>query len=116
MILSPLKGLERWGEGAKKRCKIKENDPPGVPQMASTARDVLIDEITDFFLSQPMLEEIIANKASEAVDARSHELLDKNRNCELSPDERREMNRYLEINHFFIILKVKARLKLRGDT
>ena len=87
-------------------CGHKDED------MAISPSPTLMDEITDFLLMNPSLEQIIAYKPSEVLDNRLHELLDKNASVGLTPDERSELDRFLEINHLLIILKAKARLKL----
>jgi len=74
-----------------------------------------MDEITDFLASTPTPEEIIAYKLPEALETRAHELLDRNRNNTLTPDEKTEMEAFIEIDHLMTILKAKARLKLAGQ-
>lgn len=73
-----------------------------------------VDEITDFLLSRPTAEQIIAFRVSDPVDERLHELLDKNQDDELSTSERAELDGFLQLDHLFTILKAKARLKLRS--
>ncbi len=72
----------------------------------------LFDEITDFLLSQPTPEDILAFSPSDSLNARLHELLDKNRNETLAANERTELEQFLQIDHLFAMLKAKARLKL----
>jgi hypothetical protein len=76
--------------------------------------NTLVDEITDFLVSSPTPEQIIEFQTSEALNERLHDLLDKNREEGLTPEERDELNHFLEIGHLFIMLKAKARLKLIG--
>jgi hypothetical protein len=82
--------------------------------MTAAPADTLFNEITDFLISRPTPEEIIAFKASDALDQRLHELLDKNSREGLTPDERSEMERFTQINHLMITLKAKAHLKITG--
>ena len=84
--------------------------------MAAAPPTILVDEITDFLITAPTPEQIIAFQTSEAVNQRLHALLDKNRNEGLTPDEREELNRFLQLGHVMTILKAKARLKLAGKT
>ncbi len=84
--------------------------------MALAPPDMLLDEITDFLVSSPSSEQIIAFQASEGLNQRLHELLDKNREEGLSLDERVELNRFLEMGHLLTLLKAKARLKLSGQS
>jgi hypothetical protein len=80
--------------------------------MALAPADTLFDQITDFLISRPTAEQIVEFRASEQLDQRLHELLDKNSGAGLTPDERAEMDRFLQVNHLLIVLKAKARLKL----
>lgn len=80
--------------------------------MTVSPPETLFDEITDFLVSQPTPEQIIAYKPSAAIDGRLHDLLDRNSRQELSAEERAELDRFLQINHLLIVLKAKARLKL----
>jgi hypothetical protein len=82
--------------------------------MAVAPPNTLFDEVTDFLLSGPTPEQIIEFQPSEALNQRLHDLLDKNSEESLNPEERDELNRFLEIGHLFTILKAKARLKLMG--
>jgi len=74
--------------------------------------ETLFDEITTFLLSQPTPEHIIAFRPSEQLNQRLHDLLDKNKQQALSSDERAELERFLQVDHLFMLLKVKARLLL----
>jgi len=77
--------------------------------------ETLFDEITDFLLSRPTPEQIVAFEASEMLNERLHELLDKNREEGLKAEENAELESFLKIGHLLTILKAKARLKLSGD-
>ena len=77
--------------------------------------ETLFDEITDFLLSRPTPEQIVAFEASEMLNERLHELLDKNREEGLKAEENAELESFLKIGHVLTILKAKARLKLSGD-
>jgi hypothetical protein len=80
--------------------------------MAIATPEMLPDEITDFLITSPSPEQIIAFQPSEGLNERLHELLEKNREETLSPEEHIELNRFLEIGHLLTMLKAKARLKL----
>lgn len=75
--------------------------------------ETLFDELTDFLLAGPSPAEMAAYKVSAALDQRLHELLDKNSQGGLTSDEQEELNRFLHVNHLLIVLKAKARLKLK---
>jgi hypothetical protein len=59
------------------------------------------------------LEEIATFRLPDALQARAHELLDKNRDGMLSEAERAEMEEFRQIDHLMTMVKAKARLKLK---
>lgn len=83
--------------------------------MSLAPAETWVDEVTDFLLSRPTATEILQFQASEAVNERLHVLLDKNSSGDLTSDEQAELDRFLEFDHIFTILKAKARLKLAGE-
>jgi hypothetical protein len=80
--------------------------------MAIAPERTLFDEITDFLASAPTAEQIIAYKPSDILDQRLHELLDKNSSEQLTTEERKELDEFLQINHLVTVVTAKARLKL----
>jgi hypothetical protein len=80
--------------------------------MQATPSTTLMDEILDFVLSRPMLEDVIAYQVPYELDERLHYLLDRNSQDELTLDERSELDEFLRIGHMLRMLKAKARLKL----
>lgn len=68
--------------------------------------------ISDFLGSAPTLEEIIAFKLPEVLEARGLALLSISRNGELTPDERAELDEFTRMGHFMNRVKLQARLKL----
>ena len=85
-------------------------------RMSMAPAETLFDEITDFLLTRPTPQDIIDFKPSEMLNQRLHDLLDKNREAVLSPGEREELDRFLQIDRLFSMLKAKARLKLAGGS
>lgn len=75
----------------------------------------IFEELADFIVSQPSLEEIAAYRVSEETDNRVHYLLEKNREEGLTPDEREEMTKFLTISHVMKLAKAKAHLQLKGQ-
>jgi hypothetical protein len=69
-------------------------------------------EMIDFLAARPTAEQIIAHKAAPAIQKRLEELLDKNREADLNPSEKEEMDAYLLVNHMMILLKARARQAL----
>ena len=80
--------------------------------MAQAPSRMLFTEITDFIVSEPSLNEIIAYRPSETLNERLHDLLNKNTNDALSGDEKNELDEFLRLDHLIRMLKAKARLKL----
>ena len=71
-------------------------------------------EITDFLATNPTPQEIIAYQLSEDLQARAHELLERNGEDQLSPEERDEMFDFVRVDEMMSLLKVKMKLKLRN--
>ena len=80
--------------------------------MAQAPSRMLFTEITDFIVSEPSLNEIIAYRPSETLNERLHDLLYKNANDSLSGDEKHELDEFLRLDHLIRMLKAKARLRL----
>jgi len=73
----------------------------------------LVDEITEFLASHPSDEEILAYHASESIQNRVSDLLERNRITGLSPDETHEMDECEFLEHFVAMLKAKTRLRMQ---
>ena len=73
------------------------------------------DEMLNFLISRPAPADILTFKSSPAAQARLEELLDKNREEGLSETEQLELDKYLQMNHFFILLKAHARSFLLSE-
>jgi hypothetical protein len=72
-----------------------------------------LDEVFDFLLSQPTLEQVAAFQVSPQTQERVAYLLSQNREGLLTPDERRELDELSKINHFMALLKAHAHLSLQ---
>ncbi len=72
----------------------------------------LLDDMLEFILARPTLEEIIAYEVPKELDQRLHYLLDRNNQDTLQLEERAELDEFLRIGHILRMLKAKARLKL----
>ena len=66
-------------------------------------------ELIDFLSTGPTANQVLAHKVSSAVQERLEELLDKNREAELTAAEEEEMDAYRLVNHVMILLKARAR-------
>ncbi len=73
----------------------------------------VFSEITDFLATNPTPEEIIAYRLPDDLQVRAHELLDKNGEGELTPEEYNEMMDFARIDNMMTLLKAKMKLKLK---
>lgn len=80
--------------------------------MASVHAIGLMDEITDFLATSPTPIAIVAFHPSDALSQKAHELLEKNRQNQLTTDERSELEAFIQLEHLMSLLKAKARLRL----
>jgi hypothetical protein len=69
----------------------------------------IYQEITNFLASNPTLKEMVDFKISAAAQGRLEELLNKEKEEGLTPDEKGEMEKYLQYRHVMILLKASAR-------
>ncbi len=67
------------------------------------------EQIIDFLASSPPLEQMIDFKISEAAQERLEDLLDRNREGELTLEEEAELDKYFQYRHVMILLKASAR-------
>jgi hypothetical protein len=65
-------------------------------------------EITEFLSSSPAADQIIAFKITSAAQHRLEDLLYKNREEFLDPEERAELDTYLQLSEWISILKARA--------
>lgn len=70
------------------------------------------DEVIDFLLSQPTLEQVLMMRPSEVTQTRLRYLLDGNRNHTLNDVEQAELEDYSWLEHFVRRFKIRAREKL----
>ena len=79
----------------------------------STAYPVF-DQLIDFLASGPTPQQIIAYQVAPDLQERLEELLDKNREAELTEAAMAEMNAFRQVNHVLIRLKASARRTLQS--
>jgi hypothetical protein len=75
----------------------------------ATAVIPIYQEIINFLAASPTLEQVVDFKISDAAQERLEDLLDKNREGELTEEERAELNQYFQYRHVMILLKASAR-------
>jgi hypothetical protein len=71
------------------------------------------DEVDEFLLSGPSVQQIVDFHPSDAIQARARLLLDRNREGNLSETERLELDDFQALENFMRRLKIKALVKLR---
>jgi hypothetical protein len=81
--------------------------------MQSAPVRTVFGEITDFLATNPTPEAIIAYELPQHLQARATELLDKNGEGKLTPEERDEMMDFVRIDQMMSLLKIKMRIKLK---
>ncbi|MHB8626540.1 MAG: hypothetical protein ACYDBJ_07740 [Aggregatilineales bacterium] len=80
--------------------------------MATVPVNSLLDEVIDFLVSSPTLEQIVNFHASDVIQAHVSELLDRKRNAMITAAEMDEMEEISCLNHFVTILKARAHIAL----
>ncbi len=70
------------------------------------------DEVLEFLTSTPTPQQIIAFRPSEATQAHINALLEANRNGQLTPHERDELDEFEQIEHLMRSLKIHAQAKI----
>jgi hypothetical protein len=81
--------------------------------MLDTPARTVFDVITDFLATEPSPQEIIDFYMPDDLQSRLDDLLDKNSEGEITPSEREELERFLNANQMFSMLKTKMKLKLK---
>ena len=71
-------------------------------------------EILELLARLPSPEEVLAIRASAALQDPVRELLEKNRTTGLSPAEEDEWQRYQYVEHFVQLAKARAALRLKA--
>jgi hypothetical protein len=79
-----------------------------------TSDTALAEEVIQFLGQGPSPEKIIAFRPSAESMDRAGALLEKNREGNLSPGERSEIDEICAWNRFFALIKAQARLHLLG--
>jgi len=67
------------------------------------------EEIIDFIAAGTTPQNVIAFRPSEAAQERVADLLSREKEGELSSDEKSELDRYLQLEHLMRLAKARAR-------
>jgi hypothetical protein len=73
-------------------------------------------ELADFLVAQPTLEELAEYRVSGGIQRHIDDLLERNREEGLAPQERLELEKILAVLQMMDLAKAKAQLKLAGKT
>ena len=76
---------------------------------------IAFDEIIKFLASAPSADAIVAYQPPEQLQARMHDLMQKNRQDILSPEEEIELDEFLRMNRFMSRLQAKTKQTLNAD-
>ncbi|MCI0713849.1 MAG: hypothetical protein L0154_27070 [Chloroflexi bacterium] len=76
----------------------------------------VFDEITDFLVTEPSPQEIIAYHLPDDLQQRADYLAELNGEDQLTPSEREELDEFLKVNRIFSLLKTKMKRKLKHQS
>ncbi len=76
--------------------------------LESPSTQTIQEEVIDFLLSSPTLEQITEFHASDMAQERLRYLLDANRSNTLTPEELSELDQAEQMDHFVARLKTRA--------
>lgn len=76
-----------------------------------TKTNIFMEEVLNFLADAPTAEQILAFKPSEALAQRSAYLFERNRESQLTSEEKAELDEFLRLNHFVNMLKIRTRQK-----
>lgn len=91
-------------------AKIAKRKEVSKPTIGTGITHPVYQQMLDFLATRPLPEQIIAYKISTATQERLEDLLDKNREEELTEAENAELDVYELVHHSLIRLKARARL------
>ena len=74
-----------------------------------------LSDVLEAFARLPTPAEVLALRASPALQSRVEELLEKNRAAGLSAEEQREWDRYEYVEHLVRVAKAQAAVKLAAS-
>lgn len=81
----------------------------GQPSGGYRVRMNACDELVDFLVGQIPAEALAAFQPSEQTRRRVWDLIAKEKDHGLMPDEKLELEDYLKLEHLFVLAKAKAR-------
>ncbi|MEM9218120.1 MAG: hypothetical protein AAGD25_27730 [Cyanobacteria bacterium P01_F01_bin.150] len=82
--------------------------PPAESALQMAQSPTTCQEVLDFLISRPTPQDILNFRVSEQSQSRLQELLQKNRNTDLSNEDRAELDLYEQLDSLMGLLKVNA--------
>lgn len=67
------------------------------------------DEVIDFIAAGTTPEAVVAFRPSDSVQRRVAELVERSKDGSISPEEKSELEDYLQLEHIMIMAKARAR-------
>jgi post-segregation antitoxin (ccd killing protein) len=87
-------------------AKVAKLSPP---DGSDESAPPIYQEMIDLLTSGPTADQLLAFKISESAQERLEELLRKNREEELTAEERADLNTYIRLSEYLTKLKARAR-------
>lgn len=72
----------------------------------------LVDSVVEFLASSSNPEDVIAYKLPADLQERASYLLERNREGEITLEEKEELDRFVFLEHIFRMAKARARIQL----
>jgi hypothetical protein len=93
------------------RLKLKRLDKPTIKEYPVFVMNTIkaYEEVVDFIAAGTTPQNVIAFRPSEAAQARVEDLLSREKEGELSPAEKSELDHYLQLEHLMRLAKARAR-------
>ncbi len=73
------------------------------------------EEVIDFIASGPSPSSIVAFRPSRDASDRIAELIERQKTAGITPDERTELDHYMELEHILRLAKARARQHLADE-
>ena len=72
----------------------------------------IYEEVVELIASEPTAEQVVAFMPSEEAKARLWELIDREKNDGITPDEKSELDHYMQVEHIMRLANARARMGL----
>lgn len=76
--------------------------------MATQVKVPIYQGLVEYLANLATPQQILAYKISDEMQARLEELFEKNNEGDITPEERRELDKFIEFDQYFTMLKAKA--------